>query len=132
MRIADAQPLDERHDFHARAELTLLRLDAQNPGVRALQCVKHPLRRAGQRPRRDAFNQDALPGRAGVVERRRDARSDLAARFIGDERDALPGLDRQADVDRVSGAGHEVGRRGPEQRFSHRSYCTFPSAGRFP
>ena len=116
VRVADRAALDDRDDRHAGAELALLRLHAEDAGVGALERVEHRRRRGGQRPRGDLLDQHAVARRADVVERRGDARGDLAARLVGDQRDALAGLDAEADFDGVARAGRELGGRRTEHR----------------
>jgi len=66
-----------------------------------------------QRTRRDLLDQDVVGGCADVLERRGEAGRDLAARLVGDERDPLVRLDRQADFDGVVRARASSGENGP-------------------
>jgi hypothetical protein len=125
MRVADAPALDNRDDFHPGTELALPRLNAQDAGVGALQQVDDRRRRDGQRAVGGIFDQDAVPRRADFVERRRDARGNLTAGFISNQRDALGSLNRQTDLDRIAGARLKFGRGGTKQGGAHPPYCTF-------
>jgi hypothetical protein len=109
VRVADLPPLHGCDDGHARPELSLHGLDAQDPRVGALERLEHFPRRRRQRTRRDLLDQHGVGGGAGIIERGRQARGDLAAGLVGDERDALARLDGQADADGIVRAGGELG-----------------------
>ena len=53
--------------------------------------------------------EQARGDRAALGQRAVEAGRDLAARAIGDERDALAGLNRQAGLDGVARAGQQIG-----------------------
>ena len=99
MRVADPTPLDDRDDRHARAELTFLRLHAEDPGVGLLEHVEN-LRRGATRigRARNRFDQQRTRDRAAVGERLLKRGGHVAAGFVGDQRDVLAGLDAEADV----------------------------------
>ena len=82
-------------------------------------------RGTGERPIGRVFDQHTLPRRPDVIERSRNARGDFAAGLVGNERDALLGLNREADLDRISRARLEIRRWWPEQGLAHPSHCTF-------
>ena len=96
------------------AELSLQRLDAQDAGVGALERVEHFARRRRQRTRRDLLDQHGVGGGAGIIERGRQARGDLAAGLVGDERDALARLDGEADLTALRAPGASSGENGPK------------------
>ncbi len=110
VRVADRAPLDDRDDRHPRAQLTLLRLHAQNAGVGPLQRLEHRRRRHGHRSRDDVLDQHAGARRADLVEHRGDARRDFGARPVGNQRDLLAALDAETDLDRVVRARREFRR----------------------
>jgi hypothetical protein len=62
-----------------------------------------------------------LGRRAGLVERRREARGDFAAGSSAIERDALARLDGETDVDGVARAGASSGEKGPNRRCTSAS-----------
>ena len=101
VRVADPPPLDYRDDGHARAELTFLRLHAEDAGVGVLECVEDRGRRDPHRPRRHGFDQQRTRVSAAFAERLLERGGHVAARLVGDQRHVLARLDAEADFYRI-------------------------------
>ena len=98
-----------------------LRLDAEDAGVGLLERGKDFGRRDKQRSRGQGLDRQARGHGAALGQRAVQARRYLAARPVGDERDALAGLDRKARLDGVARAWQQIGRRWTE---NHPDYCS--------
>jgi hypothetical protein len=70
---------------------------------------EHFGRRGYERTRSQGFDRQARGNRAALGQRAVKARRDFAARAIGDERDALARLNRQAGADGVARAWQQIG-----------------------
>ena len=111
MGVADPAALDRRDDRHARRQLALLRLHAQDSGIAVLESSKHFVGGGGDRPRGDALDQDLVDRRTDACKRGRDAGGNFSAGLVGDQRDLFSGLDGEADLDGVTRAGLELRRK---------------------
>ena len=137
VRVADAPPLDQPDDGHARRKLPFLRLHAQNAGVGLLERRRGPAAGARpHRPRRDRFDEHRVGVRLVLRQCRLETRRHGATRLVGDQRDPFTGLDRQTGPDGVARAGHQVGRRGAEKHRNivqgHQSQVPNPKLQRTP
>jgi hypothetical protein len=108
--VAHLPALDDGHDRHARAELTLQWLDAEDAGIRPFECAEHCGRSFANRPGRDPLDQDGIDGCVALGERLLEARRHLTTGLVSNEGDALAGLDRQAGGYRIARPLEQIGR----------------------
>jgi hypothetical protein len=91
-------------------QLSLTRLDAQNPGVCRLQ--RRQRRRRGRAHRTRDERLDPHAGRVRLLRRQRllQRGGDLSAPVVGNQRHLLACLNREADLDSVLRTGKQIGR----------------------
>ena len=108
--VAHAAALDDRHDGHSRGELALHGLDAEDPGVGALQSPDHLRGRLANRPGRDRLNQHGIEGGASLEEGLFQARRNLATGLVGDQGHTFLGLNRETGPGRIARAFEQIRR----------------------
>ena len=91
--------------LHAGAQFVSLRLHRKNGNLAGLEIISDLLRQIGQRTRDQLFQPPRAIDRANPLQLAHDAGSNLFCRLIGNYCDLLVGLNSQAHVDRIAGAG---------------------------
>ncbi len=109
VRVAHAAAVDDLGHLHARLQLVGLHPHGEDAHVAGLHVFRDLVRQAGQRARRQIFQHKGLEGAANLDQFLRDAGGNFPARVVGDQRDLFRGLNAQAGVHRVVGAGREFG-----------------------
>ncbi len=107
--VSDPPALDDADDGAASGQLSLLGLNTEDSGIRRFERCQDFGRRGHERPRGQGLDREARRNGAALGQRAVQACRDLAARAIGNERDALAGLDRQAGLDGVARARQQIG-----------------------
>src|SRR5689334_24453082 len=82
-------------------------MHGEDADLALLHVVSDDLRQAGQRPRRDIFQDERLVRRADLLDLVDQAGGDVFAIPIGDHGDALVRLNVEADPDGVARAGSQ-------------------------
>ena len=109
MRMPHLAPVHHIRHLHARLQLIALHLDGEDAHIARLHIVDDFLRQHAQRTRRKLFQHISVVVQLPCLEFMHYARRDLLTRVISDDRHLLLRLDAQADVDRIVGAGRELG-----------------------
>jgi hypothetical protein len=108
VRVAHRASLHHRDDLHSRGQLTLTRLNAQDPGIGAFERIEHFARCMREGSRSDLLDQDAVAPRADVLQCGLQTGRDHATRFVGDQRDGFPRGDREARLHRIARSRHQI------------------------
>ena len=111
--VADVAALDDRDDIFAGAEFAFLRLHAEDAGIGAAEGVEDWLWGAGDRARREIFEEETFADGAALIQSSGQAGGYGLAGAIGDQGNAFAGLDRETGFDGVAGAGRSSGCAGP-------------------
>ncbi len=108
MRVANPPSFDDADDRPPRRQFAFLRLYTEDARVGLLEGRQDLARRFQERPRSERLDREARRHRAALAERPRQARRDLAARPVGDERHPLTWLNRKTRVDGIARAGQQI------------------------
>src|SRR3989454_9850044 len=91
--------------LHAGAQFVSLRLHRKNGNLAGLEIICDLLRQIGQRTRSQVFQYPRALGEAKLFQLMHDAGGNLFRTLIRNYCDLLVGLNSQAHVDRIAGAG---------------------------
>ena len=108
VRVANPPSFDDTNDRPPRCQFSFLRLYTEDARVGLLQGRQDLTRCFHERSGGQRLNREARRHGAALAERPRQARRDLTARPVGDERHPLTRLDRKTRVDGITRARQQI------------------------
>ena len=108
VRVANPPSFDDANDRPPRRQFAFLRLYTEDARVGLLEGRQDLARCFHERSGGQRLDREARRHGAALAERPRQARRNLAARPVGDERHPLARLDRKTRLDGIARAGQQI------------------------